>query len=39
LEAYAVLGKLADIDNRLERIEQCLKVIEKKLDEMQQTKP
>jgi hypothetical protein len=34
LEEYAVLGKLADLDKRLEAIEQRLKRIENKLDEM-----
>ena len=32
LEAYAVLGKLADIEKRLEQIEERLKRIESKLD-------
>ena len=34
LEEYAVLGKLADLDKRLEAIEQRLKRIENKLDEL-----
>jgi len=32
LEAYAVLGKLADIEKRLEQIEKQLNRIESKLD-------
>jgi hypothetical protein len=39
LEAYAVLGKLADIDKRLELIEQRLRNIETKLDIIQGNSP
>ena len=39
LEAYAVLGKLADIEKRLETIEESLKRIESKLDAVQSPKP
>jgi hypothetical protein len=39
LEAYAVLGKLADIDKRLELIEQRLRNIETKLDNIQGHSP
>ncbi len=39
LEAYAVLGKLADIDKKLELIEQRLRNIETKLDIIQGHKP
>jgi hypothetical protein len=39
LEAYAVLGKLADIDKRLELIEQRLRNIETKLDTIQGHSP
>jgi len=35
LEAYAVLGKLADIEKRLDLIEERLKRIESKLDDVQ----
>jgi hypothetical protein len=39
LDAYAVLGKLADIDKRLELIEQRLRNIETKLDIIQGNSP
>gem|GEM_PF-5700207 len=39
MEAYAVLGKLADIDKRLELIEQRLRNIETKLDIIQGNSP
>jgi len=32
LEAYAILGKLADIEKRLEQIEERLERLENKLD-------
>ena len=35
LEAYAVLGKLADIEKRLDLIEDRLKRIESKLEDIQ----
>jgi uncharacterized protein Yka (UPF0111/DUF47 family) len=39
LEAYSVLGKLADIEKRLELIEERLKRIESKLDDIQRHTP
>jgi len=39
LEAYAVLGKLADIEKRLELIEECIKRIDRKLDDIQRRLP
>jgi hypothetical protein len=39
LEAYAVFGKLADVEKRLEIIEESLKRIESKLDAIQASKP
>lgn len=35
MEAYALLGKLSDIEKRLEQIEERLERIENKLDENQ----
>jgi len=35
LEKYAILGKLGDIDEKLESIEKHLRQIESKLDDIQ----